>query len=213
MTYDTHVYLGELLYPVICEIWGMPLSRKRFMHGCVKPDVSSLFFRHPHFYRISKKFIFRKIKQLTKKRLHGEKKNKKISEDLGIILHYIADFFTSVHNLVPNKLQEHMAFEKQLRSDFSTGVTKDMIREYFVNCRDFSSSPADIKEHLMRLHKANRCRTGSTRYDIHEILTACAGAAAGIMNALTADALAVSALPYPSDSAVRENSYLEILSR
>lgn len=187
MTYDTHLYLGTLLYPVIRENWNVELNRKSFLYGCIKPDICSLFFSHPHFYRISKKFFFKKIRKLMKKKIKVGKKNKKFSEDLGIILHYTADFFTSVHNIVPNKLKEHIIFEKRLATDFLLTLTEETVREYFFFTKECKNNDVDIKEEINRLHQENRCSLNSTKYDIKEILTSCVTVSCRIMDAVQAN--------------------------
>jgi hypothetical protein len=182
------MYLGTLLYPVICETWNIPINRKRFMYGCVKPDITSLFFTHPHFYRISRKFIFKKIEKMGRKKRGSEKKNKAFSEELGVVLHYIADFFTSVHNIIPNRLKEHIAFEDALFIDFKSTVTVESVRSYFLFLTNHIKTVADVRTEITRLHKANLCWTATTSYDIHEILLACITAITGIMNAVSVPA-------------------------
>ncbi len=183
MKFTTHVHLGALLYSAIRENWKIPLDRKRFLYGCVKPDFSSLLVRHPHFYRISRKFVFRKMRKLVNKKPRPDKRNRKFSEDLGIVLHYLADFFTSAHNRKPNRLQEHIDYENLLDADFLDTVRMETVRNQFRFLKDRFISIEDAKNEIVRLHHAYRGQGAATAYDIREIIGACVAATAGIMNA------------------------------
>ena len=185
MLYRTHEYLGIILYPVICEQWNVSLSKKRFVRGSVKPDMSSLFVRHPHFWRRSRKFVFKKIEKLCRKTLSTDTKNKKFSENLGIVLHYTADFFTSVHNIVPNRLQEHINYEVILHEAFCHRVTEKTIRRYPAFGKNLLSGEISIKERLTTLHKLRREGPKNTDTDISEILAACLMVTAFIMDEVT----------------------------
>jgi hypothetical protein len=179
MVYKTHLYLGTLLYPVIREAWNLPLSRKRFLRGCVKPDMTSLFIRHPHFWRMSKKFFFKKVKKVSGMEIRKGRKNKKFSEDLGVILHYAADFFTSVHNIEPNDIAAHLAFERALHEDFLRLCTEDSLRDGLAALRKSRIDSGrgwtekELKATIVRRHRENRSEPKSTDYDIGEIIAAC----------------------------------------
>jgi len=186
MTYQTHIHLGAVLYPVIVETWGVPLSRKRFLRGCVKPDASSLFVRHPHFWKSSHRYLFRKIERLAGRPVYSDRKNKRFSEGLGIVLHYAADFFTAVHNRAPNDLATHLAYEARLETDLRATVNEETIR----NCLRFfrtTHQTADVlKDELTRRHKAYKSVVDTTGNDIHEILAACVLVTAAVMDAAEA---------------------------
>jgi len=181
LKFNTHLYLGEILHQVICEKWDIPISKKHFLYGCIKPDMTSLILRHPHFYKISHKYIMKKIIKLSKKSLSMKKKNKKFSEDLGVVLHYIADFFTSAHNRKPNKLMEHIVFEEKLCIAFEN-IKINTVRDYFDLMKNEFKSAEMINNKIMRLHKINQHNYDCVEYDIHEILIACVVVINGIMN-------------------------------
>ena len=205
MTHHTHRYLGNVLFPVICEAWNVTLSRKRFISGSVKPDFSSLFIRHPHFWRLSRKFIFRKIRKLAKRPIRPGKKNGRFSEDLGIVHHYVADFFTSVHNVTPNPIGEHLRFEAKLHEDFVRMVSEGTLRTALCLIRGTARKPyvaeadgersADderdsINAVLKELHGRYIPEKNSPLADVREILVACLAVTARVMDAATANASA-----------------------
>lgn len=202
MMYLTHLLLADALLPAIEETWGIALSRKRFRSGSVKPDVSTLFVRHPHFWRHSRKFAVRKIARLARRRLTPGAKNGRFSEDLGIALHYVADFFTSAHNVRPNRLKAHLESEATLHEAFARLVSADSARTSMrlilgTGARrlpriesDEEGSRECVSRVLKDLHGRFVPALDEPLSDIREILVACLTVTALVMDATTAKARA-----------------------
>jgi hypothetical protein len=198
MMYLTHLLLADALLPAIEETWGVTLSRKRFRSGSVKPDASTLFVRHPHFWRHSRKFAVRKIARLARGRLKPDSKNGRFSEDLGIALHYVADFFTSAHNVRPNRLKAHLESEARLHEAFARLVSADSARTSMrlilgTGARRLSETDDgedDSRERIGRVLKELHGRFAPALddpvSDIREILVACLTVTALVMDAATA---------------------------
>ncbi len=186
MTYQTHAYFGRILYSCIRDVWHADISEKHLIIGSVKPDISSMFLSHPHFWNYSKKFIYKKIKKLASKRLVPGKKNKKFSTDLGIVLHYVSDFFTAVHNISPNKVLEHMAYEERLHKSFLEQVTLESLCRYANSVRLLSSQRtldtciADLRSR----HAMYRPSKEHPENDIKEIVNTCFSVLLFIMDAV-----------------------------
>lgn len=202
MMYLTHLLLADALLPAIEETWGVTLSRKRFRSGSVKPDASTLFVRHPHFWRHSRKFAVRKIARLARRRLTPGAKNGRFSEDLGIALHYVADFFTSAHNVRPNRLKAHLESEATLHEAFARLVSADSARTSMrlilgTGARrlpriesDEEGSRECVSRVLKDLHGRFVPALDEPLSDIREILVACLTVTALVMDATTAKARA-----------------------
>ncbi len=183
MTYATHRYLGELLYPELCAGWNVRLNEEAFLYGCVKPDVSSLFIRHPHFWKLSKGYAFRLIEDLTSRRLKPGKAHRRFSEDLGILLHYVADFFTAVHNLSPNPIRDHLEFERQLHGLFLAEAGPETIGGFFTFRGEVPSAAAAIRGEIAERHRRYAPDRTRPDRDLREIQGACVFAAAAVMDA------------------------------
>lgn len=194
MTYQTHAYLGIELYPVICETWNVTLSRNRLVRGSIKPDMSSLFLRYPHFWKYSHRFIEKKIRKLEGATLVPGKKNGRFSENLGIVLHYVADYFTAVHNVRPNPIREHMEYETRLYRMFLEYVNAGSLR----NSMRMVSYGIDPEGHgpkraLRTLRESYVPTVTDPANDIRSITIACLTVTAHIMDAITANAGAAAA--------------------
>ena len=198
MMYYTHLLLADALLPAIEETWGVKLSRKRFRSGSVKPDTSSLIVRHPHFWRLSRKFAFKKIVKLSRKVLKADSKNRRFSEELGIALHYVADFFTSAHNVRPNRLKAHLASEAALHEEFARLVSADSVRTSMRMVLGTGARGAwgggekagrdgeRIRAVLKELHDRFVPAPADPVSDIREILVACLTVTAFVMEMATA---------------------------
>ncbi len=190
MTSQTHAFLATALVQAIQSVWGVRLSRKRLVYGSVKPDLTSLFFRHPHFWSYSRDFLFRKISKLYLKRFDRYEKNKEFSEALGVVLHYIADFFTAAHNVKPNRLREHLAYEDALHAEFVRLADGATVRDAIRFVRDtrprgpFATRPLDIAESLISLHSTYKPSLADPARDVREILIACLTVTSAVMDAL-----------------------------
>lgn len=183
MTYNTHALLAEALYPVLCETWQVRLSRKRLVWGSVKPDRTALFVTHPHFWKLSKKFVKKRIARLCSSSLDPDKKNRDFCEKLGVVLHYVAVFFTSVHNLPSNPLRAHIAFEDSLHELFVHYVTPRTIEtslKLVLGSR--STIQSDPVELLRELHSRYDPVAAEPMSDVRDILVATLAITAAIMD-------------------------------
>ncbi len=196
MTYATHRYLGTLLYPELRDRWDIALDEESFLYGCVKPDVTTLFVRHPHFWNISRRFALKRIARLCERKPKPAKAHRRFSEELGVALHYVADFFTAVHNLSPNPLRAHIEFERVLHEAFLTAVGQDSVAGHFNfrerlpgdTARDVSRS---LAQELARRHARYAPDRSRPERDLHAIIGASVLVAAAVMDAVTLSAGAI----------------------
>lgn len=80
--------------------------------GSIFPDINILSYLRGHTYENSFSMIQRKMRNMSKQK----NKNFEYYWNLGIIQHYIADYFTHPHNRkFCGSLSEHCEYEKQLR--------------------------------------------------------------------------------------------------
>jgi len=183
----------------------MRLDEEAFLYGCVKPDVTSLFVRHPHFWKLSKKFVCKRIVKICRRSPKQGKAHRHFSEELGVILHYVADFFTAVHNLSPNPIRAHIEFERVLHEGFLEQATPATVAGYF-NFRNPLTIDADglsaeiaqgINREIARRHARYAPDRGNPGGDIQGIVGACAFVAAAIMDAVRVNIDAAILRPAP----------------
>lgn len=96
------------------------LDKKKFVWGSIKPDCISKYKFKKHFYDESIEMILEKIdflSSLTIEEIYFSYGKKKFSGELGVICHYICDFFCLAHNRrwrLKSDLKKHMMYEKEL---------------------------------------------------------------------------------------------------
>ena len=94
---------------------GLQLHGKSFVFGNLFPDLIQSFFWCRHEYSASRKYISKKIEKLKKKPLF-------FSFQLGVLTHYICDYFCYPHIRAYNKSMLHhiiYEFRQKIPEDFS----------------------------------------------------------------------------------------------
>jgi len=92
------------------------------MYGSIKPDIVPKLLKLSHFKPQSLTLICKEIKYLTEYAYADDLSYIKfISQQIGIINHFISDFFCVPHNdrkTYKNNFMEHMAYENTLHKMF-----------------------------------------------------------------------------------------------
>lgn len=96
------------------------IDDKKFIWGNVKPDYVSKYKLKKHFYDESIDMILEKIDFLSSmsvEEISYEYGKKKFSAELGVVCHFLSDYFCFAHNKrwnLKNALKRHVVYEKQL---------------------------------------------------------------------------------------------------
>ena len=96
----THVLYAKQICEHISLKYGITLKRYSFIYGSVKPDVSILFLgKTKHYFDVSLDMVTESANVLINA-INSEKEieTKAFARELGVIMHYITDFFCRVHN-------------------------------------------------------------------------------------------------------------------
>ena len=94
---------------------GLHLHEKSFLFGNLFPDLILSFFWRRHEYAVSRKYLRKKIEKIKKKPLF-------FSFQLGVLTHYICDYFCYPHSRVYNEsMLQHILYEirQKIPGDFS----------------------------------------------------------------------------------------------
>lgn len=111
METKNHWHLAEY----ICSERNFEKYRKEFILGNIMPDINLFTYLRGHTYKDSIDMIYNSTESL----IENKAWNNKSFYQLGIILHYVADYFTFPHNAnFTGTLKEHRTYEKELRTHF-----------------------------------------------------------------------------------------------
>jgi hypothetical protein len=113
----THLDFASVIRSAVSEQIDVELNRRGFIYGNIKPDIIPSYFLIPHFKKPkTMEFLKAEIAELTKYKLQKHQKcSREFSERLGIVTHYLSDFFCYVHSQHSNcGVLSHYIYEVKL---------------------------------------------------------------------------------------------------
>ena len=122
MLINTHFIISKSILENIESSKSFFISKKNFIYGNIKPDISSKYVLSKHYLEESLSMILDKIKCLCQLTLDSLKRYfsiSKLSQDLGVICHFLCDFFTAPHSErweFTHSMNKHVTYEKELAS-------------------------------------------------------------------------------------------------
>ena len=120
MLINTHIILAN---NILRQANGKKLyliNKKRFIWGNIKPDCASKYKFKKHYYDESITMILDKIKELASLSvadIYYSFGKKKFSEELGVVCHFLCDFFCVPHNQrweFKHSMKKHVIYEQKL---------------------------------------------------------------------------------------------------
>lgn len=126
MMMKTHIILSKSIYENLDEDNKFLLDENNFIYGNVKPDLISKYKLEKHYLDESYDMIKEKIQFMINLSLSDLEKMysvKSFSQEIGVICHFLADFFCVAHSErweFKHSMKIHIIYEKNL-----TKVAKD----------------------------------------------------------------------------------------
>ncbi len=99
MDVSTHLEIAKIVKKAVEEQFPIKLDTTGFYYGAIKPDISPELVKILHYKKDSFNYIKQEIKKLWETKPIGTMKySRHLSERLGVIMHYITDYFCYVHS-------------------------------------------------------------------------------------------------------------------
>jgi len=115
---QTHRLIGATIGTIIRREYPDRLDEKAFRYGCMIPDFYLPFISIPHYKNKSFEFITAMI-QKDRGLPQTLKEKRRFSAELGIITHYISDYFCQAHNYSEyDNILNHFIYEGVLSGEF-----------------------------------------------------------------------------------------------
>ena len=120
MLIDTHIILANNILRQANGKKIYLINKRRFIWGNIKPDCASKYKFKKHYYDESITMILDKIKELASLSvgdIYYSFGKKKFSEELGVVCHFLSDFFCVPHNQrweFKHSMKKHVVYEKNL---------------------------------------------------------------------------------------------------
>lgn len=113
------------------------IDEKKFIWGNIKPDYVSKYKLKKHYYDESIQMILNKIyflSSMSREEIYNSYGIKKFSAELGVICHFLCDYFCLAHNKrwrFKSAMKKHILYEKHLgviakRFSFSDYKNKEL---------------------------------------------------------------------------------------
>ncbi|MGV3150941.1 zinc dependent phospholipase C family protein [Sarcina ventriculi] len=146
----THVIIAKKIYNALDPQKKSIIKKKNFIYGNIKPDLVSKYKLRKHYRKESYEVILEKIEKLSKINSLDEIQKKKyfcnFSQELGVICHFICDFFCVPHDErweFKHSMFIHIAYEKKLNfiaKKYSFEKNIDINLNSFDDVKDFLSA-------------------------------------------------------------------------
>ncbi len=169
MNVFTHLGISRGIMAVIERNLGVKLDGVGFMFGNIKPDIDPKLSSVPHIKNTAMDFVSCEIKSLLS--MEDKIKNKctrEFSERLGLVTHYLSDFFCYAHSeYFKGNILKHYLYENKLsgycRKSKATAVENILGR---ITCID--ADLASIQAYIENMHTdyLNAGNRGSCRRDM-----------------------------------------------
>jgi hypothetical protein len=146
----------------ILENSAYTLDMKAFKNGCMIPDMRSEYKIFPHYKNQSFDYLQTLIRNLIENK---DDCDKNLSTQLGIISHYIVDYFCQVHNYpVKANIVFHLLYETKLMLIIRGAGLSDLCQQQYNALPDELPQSAEAitslieQRHLLYLREIPSCQ-------------------------------------------------------
>lgn len=150
---NTHKAMGENIIKYANTKSVYLINDKRFIWGNIKPDCTPKYKFKKHYFNESIDMVVEKIiylSSLTMEEVYYDMKIGKFSEELGVVCHFLCDFFCAPHYYrwefkSTSAVKHHMMYEKKLAK-----LAKDFELTGIINT---DIEPSNVKSFILQLQK------------------------------------------------------------
>jgi hypothetical protein len=93
----SHILIGRLLCTYLKQVHGVTLRRGSFLYGSLLPDYLPRYKKVPHKPVYWEAHLRSELALLARRRRAGERPGRGFSMRLGVVCHFLADFFCHPH--------------------------------------------------------------------------------------------------------------------
>lgn len=147
--------------------------KKAFFIGSILPDCKLSFITKKHNIEDTFSTLKKELYKVTDNHNINKGINTSYCKHLGVITHYIADYFTFPHNSVfQGTLKEHCAYEEKLKHSFRDYVNSGELK----NVRKINGTFKTVDEicdFIKRMHKSYLSIVGNVKADCRYVVELC----------------------------------------
>ncbi len=168
MLINTHILIGRKVYDNVHSLLNIHLDKRNFIYGNIKPDIVHSLSSRSHLMEDSLGFVLDEIYRLISPSGRG---SKQFSTDLGVINHFLSDFFCSSHYYYHDKfykLYTHINYEYALHKHFINLDKKGLLDKSRLKIDYFKRG--DIVDTILNLEHIYKKQKSSIANDIYTAL-------------------------------------------
>lgn len=155
--------------------------RKAFYFGSILPDCMPSFLTRRHTFDDTFYIVRKEIENLVENHSIDNEINRKFCRKLGVVTHYIADYFTFPHNKnFTGSLKDHCQYENVLKHQLKEYVqTLEFKRESLKETR--FETLEELFVFIHEVHERYLMKLSEVKKDIQYIVTICFEVVAAII--------------------------------
>lgn len=171
---QSHIIIATHIHRNVKEKFNIELDKTSLIYGSIKPDIPFHSSGLPHFKPDSFNVICNQIHQLAQSNLIYNKEFIEIfSKQIGIITHYIADYFCVPHNdrkKYKDHFISHLQYENNLHKLYKSSNVIPVIKNTDFNMENQNINT--IKSIINTLHKIYNVKNSSLMNDFESSIEA-----------------------------------------
>ncbi|KUO77283.1 MAG: hypothetical protein APF77_19270 [Clostridia bacterium BRH_c25] len=171
-----HRQIGKTVFSAISKSHVVKLDEKSLTYGCIKPDLVPRLRAIPHYKEKSSDFVNEIFEEMRNQELPKcDKEIKMFSINLGVIMHYIADFFCYAHNCrAYAPILPHFIYENNLALIFAFSDLDKICMDAIYSIKEqHIQSKEWLREYLDGKHDEYMCSRRNMTTDVRFSIEAC----------------------------------------
>lgn len=147
----SHTKVAHILLGYIEESRGVSFDKPAFVFGNLKPDLKGEYLTKRHYPSVMFDEVMERIENFTEHYHISEENGRELSVELGVICHYITDFFCYPHNddIYTHNLLMHYLYEKRI----SVRIGKKIDSEKFEKWAQPELAPQTVSGLIARIRQ------------------------------------------------------------
>lgn len=128
----SHTKVARILLDYVEESCGVQFDHAAFVYGNLKPDLKGEYFKKRHYPSIMFDEVMERIKAFAANYRIEQENGRALSVELGVICHYMTDFFCYPHNddIYDHNLLAHYIYEKRISLRIGKKINEEKFEQW-----------------------------------------------------------------------------------
>ena len=177
MRKKSHISLARYLVREM-KLDGLEKHKKAFYLGSILPDLTPKMITSPHEFSTSYDGLRCTIRSIAAEGVEEEWNERVLWRRVGVVLHYVADYFTFPHNTSFNgNLKDHCIYESEMKYYMREFVWTPEAKRIFRDAKRRAHNMKNTEElfaYIEEMHSSYMQDIHSVANDCRQILSLCA---------------------------------------